>query len=247
MALIGTVTNAGFSAMSKGFAGVVAGGSPVRNIASYFIVGEGGSAVQTISSETLGAGNGTTTTFNFVLVNGPVQRGTLIVTMTDGRILTDNGNGQLISTAPLNSSGTIDYKGGAVKLIFTVAPANADAMVASYSYFGAPKTPNPSYVQLEAQASPLSPTNSAHLAWYKKAFATDINTFVQQLDTPTPHVDMHCFLDLPEFLDDGRGASPIISEIGIFDSEDVMIVYCTLTGQKKTSATQFNRTVTINW
>ena len=83
-----------------------------------------------ITNESVGTGNGTTTTFAHTAANLYVIPGT--VTVTAGAVTgTDDTNGNITGTGV---GGTIDYVTGAVNLTFTTAPANAVAITMNYQY-----------------------------------------------------------------------------------------------------------------
>lgn len=244
MSIQAVITNAGFAAMAKGWAGII-GGVPIKNVCSYFVIGEGGANTASTSA-VVATGNGSLVVFTVTLAHTPVVRGTLTVTMDDGNIFTDNGQGVLTATT-FGCSGTINYKTGVMVLTFAAAPAIGDKATAAYTYRSTPKTPDPTLTQTEAQASPVSPSNTGHLAFYKKFFGSDASTTATYIALTNPHVDMRVFLDLAEFIDDGRGLSPACYELGIFDSEDQMIVYATFTKETKNGSTLFDHTATLTW
>lgn len=102
-----------------------------------------GNVVTPTTGESVGAGNGSTTTFNHTLagvagstgLNPRVIPGS--VTIAAGSVTaTDNGAGALSGTGI--SSGTINYQTGAVSITFSSAPANALAITAAYSVFATP-------------------------------------------------------------------------------------------------------------
>jgi len=84
-----------------------------------------------VSGESIGTGDGTTTTFNATLANVPVIPGT--VSITDGtETFSDNGDGTL--TGDAGGSGTVNYNTGAVSVTFNTAPANGAGITANYEY-----------------------------------------------------------------------------------------------------------------
>lgn len=84
-----------------------------------------------VASESVGTGDGTTTTFTKTLAHSPVIPRT--VTITAGTVVgTDNGSGLLTGTGI--TSGTINYSTGVLSITYTAAPANALAITIAYNY-----------------------------------------------------------------------------------------------------------------
>jgi hypothetical protein len=97
-----------------------------------------GNVVTSTSNETFGTGTGSQTTFNHTLagiagstgLNPRVLPGT--VSIVAGAVTaTDNGAGGLTGTGIAGGS-TINYQTGACVLVFSAAPANAQAILATY-------------------------------------------------------------------------------------------------------------------
>lgn len=84
-----------------------------------------------ISSESVGTGNGSTVTFTHTAVHLAVVPGTVAIT-AGAVVATDDGNGNLTGTGI--AAGTINYATGALSITYAVAPANALAITAAYSY-----------------------------------------------------------------------------------------------------------------
>lgn len=90
--------------------------------------------------ESIGTGDGTTTSFSGTLSNTPIVPKT--VTVTAGDVTgTDDGNGNITGTGI--SSGTIDYDTGEISVSFDSAPASGVSIDVDYDY----------YVQLSQTAS----------------------------------------------------------------------------------------------
>lgn len=84
-----------------------------------------------VSGESLGTGDGSTTTFSGTLSNTPVVRQTL--TITAGSVTaTDDGSGSLSGTGV--SSGSINYDTGAWSITYDTAPADGTSITADYDY-----------------------------------------------------------------------------------------------------------------
>ena len=82
--------------------------------------------------ETIGTGDGTSTSFSGTLTKTPVDPGT--VTVTDGtQTLTDDGSGNLTG----DGSGSINYSTGEISVSFTSAPGSGDNITVSYKYYEA--------------------------------------------------------------------------------------------------------------
>lgn len=91
----------------------------------------------TVTSESVGTGNGTTTAFSHTAADTPVIPGS--VTITAGSVVaTDNGSGLLTGTGV--SGGTINYTTGAVSITYATAPANAQAITMAYTAIGSSST-----------------------------------------------------------------------------------------------------------
>jgi len=86
-------------------------------------------------SDTIGTGDGATTSFSATLTYLPVVAGTLNISYTIGGVAytaTDDGAGNITGT---DVTGTIDYTTGAVSLTFTTAPDAGTAISATYQQY----------------------------------------------------------------------------------------------------------------
>lgn len=83
-----------------------------------------------VTSESIGTGDGSATTFSNTLTTLPVRPGTVKVTAAAVTFV-DNGQGVLLSTG---GSGTIDYIAGTISVTFTTHPASAVNILAAYQY-----------------------------------------------------------------------------------------------------------------
>lgn len=81
--------------------------------------------------QTVGTGDGTTVTFNNVLLGTPITPTTVIIYNAGTQIASDNGFG-LITGATL-SSGTVNYNTGVLTLTFRAAPLASNAITATYT------------------------------------------------------------------------------------------------------------------
>lgn len=86
-------------------------------------------------TDTVGTGDGTTTTFSATLTYTPVVAGTVTVNYTIGGTAysaTDDGAGNISGT---DVTGTIDYSTGAISLTFTTAPDASTSITAAYQQY----------------------------------------------------------------------------------------------------------------
>ena len=102
-----------------------------------------GNVVTPTTGESVGTGNGSTTTFNHTLAGIAGSTGTNprvipgSISISAGSVTaTDAGAGTLTGTGV--SSGTVNYETGAVSITYSSAPANAQAITAGYSVFATP-------------------------------------------------------------------------------------------------------------
>ena len=86
--------------------------------------------IKNISAESIGTGDGTTTTFSGTLAHTPVVTSSVTVT-ADTITLTDDGSGNLTGTG---GSGTITYATGAISVTYTTAPASGVDISTAYQY-----------------------------------------------------------------------------------------------------------------
>ena len=84
-------------------------------------------------TETIGTGDGNTTTFTKVLVHRPINPGSITITNSTGDIvLRDNGIGELVLVNGTGVSGWVGYDNGTVSLTFTPAPLVGDKINITY-------------------------------------------------------------------------------------------------------------------
>jgi len=90
--------------------------------------------IRNISSETVGAGDGTKQSFTKVLDNRSLKPWTVSVTSDDSspETFTDNGDGTLTGSA--GGTGSVDYETGKITVNFNTAPASGKTVTASYTY-----------------------------------------------------------------------------------------------------------------
>lgn len=249
MAISGVLTNVGLQAFAKGFVGTF-GGQTIQNVCSYFVVGEGNAQIDNVLNEVFGTGNGIDRDFTYTVpaAETPLVRGSLVV-VAGAVIATETDIGVLNG---VGVTGTVEYKSGKVVLHYTNPVPAATNILGSFSFREGRNMPDASKTQLVAQGTPaatdpLLANKQAHLAWYKKSFGSDLLTFAEYVEVPSPRVVCHLFLDLPEFLDDGFAESPVIYECGVFDTEDQLIAYATHDKQKKDGASVYQHQATFVW
>lgn len=100
-----------------------------------------------------------------------------------------------------------------------------------------PKTPDPSLSDIE------SVTLGAY--YFTKDFTVDdldIN-----IDGSITYAKITAFLDYSEGDDDGTGNSPEFFEVGIFDDQDVMLIYATMPGETKNASKTLNHIINVNF
>jgi hypothetical protein len=101
-----------------------------------------------------------------------------------------------------------------------------------------PKTPDPSLTDLESASNPT-------LFTFQKDFvAGDLSVVI---DSSIYYANVRAFLDYSEANDDGFGNYPEFFEIGLFDANDVMLVYATIPGETKNSSKTLNHYLNINF
>jgi hypothetical protein len=100
------------------------------------------------------------------------------------------------------------------------------------------KTPDPARTDLESVLNP------SMFTFQKDFVANDLTYF---LDLDVPFAIAKCFLEFGEANDDGFGQSPEFFEIGIFDANDVMLVYATFPGETKNGAKTLNHIIKCNF
>ncbi len=83
----------------------------------------------TISGESLGAGNGSTTAFSKTLASATVTKFSVQVFVAGKAVAGDNGNGTIWGPT---ASGTINYATGALSVTFSSAPATGAAVTVNY-------------------------------------------------------------------------------------------------------------------
>jgi hypothetical protein len=237
MSIQGVLCTKSREAFVNGWVGTIIGHN-IQNVVSYFVYGEGGFLTSTIPSETAALGNGTQTAFVLSLSHDKLVRGSITI-VAGGVVGTDNGEGVITG---IGISGSINYSIGKISINFVVPPGAAVPIVVSYSYKGVAATPDPSLLKTVAQSSPSDPTNVNHLAYFRKPFVlTGGSALKQKVLTPKVHIYCQMYLEQFEFLDDGRGNSPVIYEVGVFDTEDTILAYATFDGIVKDGATIINK------
>ncbi len=93
--------------------------------------GENGSVVQSVTNETLGSTDGSSTVYSGQLNNAPVVAGSVSITLP-GYSFVDQGDGTLVGTNA--KTGTIAYGTGAWSVVLTPASPDAGTISGSYQY-----------------------------------------------------------------------------------------------------------------
>lgn len=218
------VTNVGRDEAAKGQMGTV------NNVMTYFKVGEGGWNSASVSNEVLSVAPGGTDNFTGNLSETPVIPNSIqIDEAVTAQVLTDDGSGSFTG----DGYGTINYNTGEYDITFNTAIGAGDTVYADYQHRGEPKEPDPSREDLEAD-------NDSDLAVFQKSFGVDAATKLEFMGDDLGTCRCHCYIDLAEANDNGRsypyGPVPFWSEIGLFDENDVMVIYGTFSKVDKTGA-----------
>lgn len=83
------------------------------------------------STQSIGTGDGSTTTFSGTLANKPIRPGTAILRSGGSMVAQDDGNGGWTSD---DLSGSINYGTGAFSVTFTTAPMDTAAVTVAYRW-----------------------------------------------------------------------------------------------------------------
>jgi hypothetical protein len=136
---------------------------------------------------------------------------------------------------------------------FAEALVNGDAMVApSYFRFGEggwyddagtqrPRTPDAAQLDIDCIENPgLYPAQGRY--YFEKAFSPG------DVVAESPGIcACTCFLDFGEANDDGFANDPEFWEIGVYDSDDVLLAYCTFQMETKNAGKQLEHVVRISF
>ena len=101
-----------------------------------------------------------------------------------------------------------------------------------------PKTPDPSLTDIESDSV------SGLFEYEKTLTASDLSL---EVDGTITYAKLRCFLDYTEANDDGSGNSPEFFEIGIFDPNNVMLIYATFPGETKNASKTLNHIIKANF
>jgi hypothetical protein len=101
-----------------------------------------------------------------------------------------------------------------------------------------PKTPDPTLEDVESQGS------STLYTFTKDLIASDLT--IEIIDGIT-YANVRCFVNYAEANDNGHGVSPEFFELGIFDVNDVMLIYATFSGETKNAAKTLNHLINANF
>jgi hypothetical protein len=101
-----------------------------------------------------------------------------------------------------------------------------------------PKTPDPSRIDLESVTTP------GLFTFQKSLTAADLSI---EVDGTITYAVARCFLDYTEANDNGSGGYPEFFEIGIFDANNVMLIYATFPGETKNASKTLNHIIKANF
>lgn len=102
-----------------------------------------------------------------------------------------------------------------------------------------PVTPSPTRTDVEAQYDQASSPPAAHDSYFKKDLAAGDVTATAGV------LEIICNVISSEGNDDGQGNDPSYYEVGVFDEEDDMIVYCTFDEIVKDNERSIQQTITL--
>lgn len=180
-------------------------------------------------------GLGTSGPYSGTLSGTPVIPGTVVVWDGDTQYLADDGVGNLVDEAPGGTgTGTIDYTTGDIVATFEAAVETDFPVRATYRYYRQAKQPARGQVDLEAVDESL----------FSIQKSLELTDMVFQ-GTGTGRVRITCTLDADEGNDDGSGEAPVYYEGGLYTSNDVLVMYLTWPGAKKTSSGALTRVVDL--
>jgi hypothetical protein len=110
-----------------------------------------GSSATTAGAETIGTGNGATTSFNYTFLHTPIDPASIGISVGgtlqagdtpwfNANVCTQSSGVGCIQAAIGNiNGGTVTYSSGVITVTFSAAPANGVAITATYQYGGWPK------------------------------------------------------------------------------------------------------------
>jgi len=179
-------------------------------------------------------GNGGTGPYTGTLIGVPVVPGSAVFWDCFSQYLMDNGSGVLVDPSGGGGSGTIDYETGDFSVTFGSIVENLCPIRVTHRYWRRPWQPNAGQTDLDAVDKGLFTIR-------KDLELTD--TVYQGAGTRTVRVT--CELEAAEGNDDGSGAAPVYYEGGIYTSDDVLVMYFTWPGIKKTSAAALTRVIDL--
>jgi len=134
--------------------------------------------------------------------------------------------------------GEVNYKNGTLLAGFENNVGAGNSLVVEYKYANIPKAPNASKTELESEG------DSSLYTFEKDLVETDFS--VRGPGFATLRVNLH--LTQPEGIDDGfagYGGTPFYFEGGIYDSDDVLLLYFTFDKEKKLGSTEITHTVDL--
>lgn len=153
------------------------------------------------------------------------------------------GTGGLTQTlGGATGSGTVNYKTGDLDIEFENYPAPGNTVKVEYKYANVPKAPTAGREALYSQGDTEGPGGVSSLYTYEREFVSS-ELEVRGVGYATLRCTMH--LAESQGIDDGDawGGTPYYFEGGIFDEDDVLLVYFTYDKERKTGGTTLTHTV----
>lgn len=153
-----------------------------------------------VEDETIGTGDGTTTTFNFTLSKTPIVAGT--ISITDGtETFSDNGDGTL--TGDNGGTGTINYATGVGSVTFNTAPGTGISITADYkSHAYQPGTHADTHTEggsdeITVTSAMITSVDDSKVDVSHSSFSsTDLDGVISELGTTNKHISSLYFLVL---------------------------------------------------
>lgn len=147
-----------------------------------------------------------------------------------------------------DGSGSINYKTGALSVVFDTAVAGGNIVQVRFKYHDQKKDASVGvdYTDLESANSSVATDGYPELFTFSKSFGADVDTTVTVRGTGYATVRCSMKLQSVEGIDDGRagtyGGTPFFFEGGVFGSDDTLIGYFTFDKQRKVAPLELEHT-----